>query len=75
VKGSQGWLDLHKALGTNRQDVDAAITNYASPFRHGRWVEAKSTNSAQRMDMLSYTQSVLLKFLAKNTYKKINKET
>jgi len=66
-QGSQGWLDLHKDLGTNRKDVDEKITNFASPIRHGRWVEAKSTNSGQRMAMLSYTQSILLKFLAKNT--------
>jgi len=66
-QGSQGWLDLHKDLGTNRQEVDDKITNFSSPIRHGRWVEAKSTNSAQRMAMLTYTQGVLLKFLAKNT--------
>jgi len=66
-QGSQGWLDLHKDLGTNREDVDNKITNFASPVRHGRWAEAKSTTSAQRMEMLSYTQSILLKILAKNT--------
>ncbi|MCL1066022.1 hypothetical protein L2735_04275 [Shewanella olleyana] len=66
-QGAQGWLDLHKDLGTNRYDVDSKVTNFASPVRHGRWAEAKSTTSAQRMEMLSYTQSILLKFLAKNT--------
>ncbi|MBB1331166.1 hypothetical protein H5087_17600 [Pseudoalteromonas sp. SR43-7] len=65
-QGSQGWLDLHKDLGTNREDVDTKITNFASPVRHGRWAEVKSTTSKERMEMLSYTQSVLLKFLAKN---------
>ncbi|MBA6380980.1 MULTISPECIES: hypothetical protein [unclassified Colwellia] len=66
-QGSKGWLDLHKDLGTNREDVDKKITSFANPVRHGRWAEAKSTTSEQRMEMLSYTQSILLKFLAKNT--------
>ncbi|ASJ96509.1 hypothetical protein [Shewanella marisflavi] len=66
-QGSQGWLDLHKDLDTNREDVDNKITRFASPIRHGRWAEAQSTTSAQRLEMLTYTQDVLLKFLAKNT--------
>ena len=66
-QGSQGWLDLHKDLETSREDVDNKITKFASPIRHGRWAEAKSTTSAQRLEMLTYTQNVLLKFLAKNT--------
>jgi len=66
-QGSQGWLDLHKDLGTKREDVDDKITKFASPVRHGRWAEAQSTTSAQRMEMLSFTQSILLKYLAKNT--------
>jgi len=66
-QGSQGWLDLHKDLETNREDVDSKITSFASATRHGRWAEAISTTSAQRIEMLAYTQKTLLKFLNKNT--------
>ena len=51
--GYQGWLDLHKDLGTNRDDVDHKRTIFVNPLRHGRWAEVKSTIIAQHIEMLS----------------------
>jgi hypothetical protein len=58
-----GWNEMHAALDTNRERIDAMIKVYADPLRHGNWAEAPALNSSDRLQMLTLTREILLTYL------------
>jgi hypothetical protein len=62
--GSDGCQEMHKALLTSRADIDATITNFAAPVRHGNWAAAPATTGCQRWAMLVLTRHILEKYLS-----------
>jgi hypothetical protein len=61
--GNDSWDAMHTALGTNREDIERRVKQFADPIRHGNWVAAPSTNSATRLDILSCTRAILDRYL------------
>lgn len=61
--GTDRWDDMHAALGTDRNSITTIVKDYADPVRHGNWVNAKATTSADRWKMLDLTRNVLAKYL------------
>jgi hypothetical protein len=58
-----GWNEMHAALDTNREKIVTMIKDYADPVRHGNWVGAPALNSAERLQMLTLTRDILVKYL------------
>jgi hypothetical protein len=58
-----GWIEMHTALGTDRNSIEATVKAYADPIRHGNWISAKFTNGAIRTAMLNLTREILEKYL------------
>lgn len=58
-----GWTEMHAALGTTRDAINATIKTYADPVRHGNWAAAKSTTGAIRNAMLVATRDILSSYL------------
>ena len=61
--GRDGWTEMHAALGTSRQRIEAAIKEFADPVRHGNWFSLKPTTSSQRNEMLLLTRDALDRYL------------
>lgn len=57
------WSRMHDALGTNREDIDTFVKDFADPVRHGNWAGLPQTSSQQRLEMLRITRDVLLRYL------------
>src|SRR5262249_28071952 len=62
---AQGWLEMHGALGTNRDEIDA-VKGYADAVRHGNWSAAKPTTSADRNRILQITRGLLTRYLKRS---------
>ncbi|MSQ33862.1 MAG: hypothetical protein EXR60_05540 [Dehalococcoidia bacterium] len=58
-----GWPKMHETIGTTRDEIDAAVKNYADPARHGNWAAFKSTTAAERNKMLEFTRGILARYL------------
>ncbi len=61
--GRNPWDEMHKTLGTRREEIDSVIKQYADPIRHGNWINAKVTDKFIRWRMLALTQDVLVRYL------------
>lgn len=62
-----GWLAMHEALGTSKDEITEKVKNYADPVRHGNWVEAQGLNNQKRYEMLDCTHRLLVAFLDHGT--------
>lgn len=58
-----GWDQMHAALGTDRQEINATVKDFADPVRHGNWVNAQSTTGEMRWRMLLLTRNILAKYM------------
>jgi len=61
--GRDGWADMHTALGTSRQTIEAVVKDFADQVRHGNWFSFRPTTSAQRNEMLLLTRDILDRYL------------
>ena len=61
--GRDCWDDMHIALGTKKEIIDATVKMYADPIRHGNWINAMPTDKYIRWNMLLLTRDVLFKYL------------
>lgn len=59
----KAWDTMHKALGTNKEDIESKIKDFADQTRHGNWSKAKVPDTLQSWEMLYLTQDILLKYL------------
>ncbi|MCE9603313.1 MAG: hypothetical protein K8U03_00245 [Planctomycetia bacterium] len=59
----ENWLAMHAALGTDKATIEQIVKGFADPIRHGNWLNAAHTNSAERNAMLQLTRGILYKFL------------
>lgn len=58
-----GWLAMHAALGTSRDDIENIVKQYADPVRHGNWANAPQISGAQRGQMVLTTRDILKRYL------------
>jgi hypothetical protein len=58
-----GWVQLHRTLGTKREEFDKTIKELAHPIRHGNWMENPPPDAARRHAMLTLTRSVIARYL------------
>lgn len=61
--GREGWQVLHRALGTNKEQITETVKRFADPVRHGNWINALETDGAIRWSMLKLTRFILWKYL------------
>ena len=61
--GKDRWDDMHKALGTSRDEITTTIKDFADPIRHGSWPAMRSTDNALRWKMLILTRDILRRYL------------
>jgi hypothetical protein len=64
--GNDRWDEMHAALATDKSSITTTVKAFADAVRHGNWVNAKSTNSLQRWQMLKLTKEILEKYLDLN---------
>jgi hypothetical protein len=62
-RGIDRWDEMHKRLGTRREDIESTIKQFADPVRHGNWINAKYTDKFIRWRMLALTRDVLVRYL------------
>lgn len=60
---NDGWAEMHRALGTDRESIERTVKPYADPIRHGNWASAKPTDGRTRTAILLLTREVLKKYL------------
>ena len=60
---ADGWIAMHSALGTTRDDIDARIARFAKASRHGNWTDFEPSSAHDRFKMLQLTRDFLMKYL------------
>lgn len=59
---SSKWELMHRVLGTQRDEIDQIVKDFATPVRHGDWQTQKPSTSVQRLNMLRLTRDVLVRY-------------
>jgi len=60
---TEGWEEMHRSLGTSREEITTHVKEFADPARHGNWIRARATNGEQRTRMLTIARTVLERYL------------
>jgi hypothetical protein len=63
------WDEMHKALGTSRDEIDKLLTEHSKILRHGSWAEAIVTNNQDRAAMLKMVRDALYKYMQRKIQK------
>ncbi len=61
--GVDRWDEMHRTLGTDRENITKTIKDFADPIRHGDWINEKYTDKFIRWRMLLLTRDILMKYL------------
>lgn len=61
--GTDGWSQMHAALGTSRDAIERTIKVFADAVRHGNWPHIKVSTSAERNAMLLLTRDILHNYM------------
>ena len=61
--GGDGWLTMHTALGTTKEEIKATVQDYADPVRHGNWSAVKPSTALERNSMLLLTRDILTRYM------------
>lgn len=57
------WEAMNTALANDKEIMQALITDFAMPLRHGSWSELKPMSDDERGEMLKFTKELICRYI------------